>query len=196
MKMSKSQVKIGEDYKKFVYEFHKSMTTNKITLVYEGEINQEITNVFSEMAEAGMDETEHETTRKRVYHVMVECLQNICKHADEKGYTEDIGRGKGILMVGNDDSQYSITTGNAISNDNIGGVVEMLDRINGMTPEEVKSTYKQMIREARLSDKGGAGLGFVDMVKKTGNPIEYLIHPINNDRSFLVIVSRVNRILE
>ena len=194
--MAESQVKIGEDYKKFVYKFHESMVENKIMLVYEGEINQEITNVFSEMAEAGMEETEHETTRKRVYHVMVECLQNICKHADEKEYTEDIGRGKGILMVGNNDDQYSITTGNIISNENISGLAEMLDRINAMSPDEIKKTYKEMIRAARLSEKGGAGLGFIDMVKKTGNPIEYLVHPIDDEKSFIVIVSRVNRILE
>ena len=159
------------------------------------EINQEITNVFSEMAEAGMD-SEHETTKKRVYHVMVECLQNICKHADEKEFTEDIGRGKGILLVGNDSEQYSITTGNIISNENISGLAEMLDRINAMNPDEIKKTYKQMIRDARLSDKGGAGLGFIDMVKKTGNPIEYLVHQIDDEKSFLVIVSRVNRIAQ
>ena len=194
--MVKSEVKIGADYKKFVYKFHESMVENKITLVYEGEINQEITNVFSEMAEAGMEETEHETTKKRVYHVMVECLQNICKHADEKEFTDDIGRGKGILLVGNDNDQYSITTGNTISNENIDGLAEMLDRINAMSPDEIKKTYKQMIREARLSDKGGAGLGFIDMVKKTGNPIEYMVHPIDDDKSFLVIISRVNRIKE
>jgi len=194
--MAESEVKIGEDYKKFVYKFHESMVSNKIMLVYEGEINQEITNVFSEMAEAGMEETEHETTRKRVYHVMVECLQNICKHADEKEYTLDVGRGKGILMVGNDETQYSITTGNVISNSSIDGLAEMLDRINAMNPDEIKSTYKQMIREARLSDKGGAGLGFIDMVKKTGNPIEYLVQPIDDEKSFIVIVSRVNRIVE
>lgn len=193
--MKESEVKIGEDYKKFVYKFHESMVENKITLVYEGEINQEITNVFSEMAEAGMEETEHETTRKRVYHVMVECLQNICKHADEKEYTDDVGRGKGILMVGNNNEHYSITTGNIIANKNIAGLAEMLDRINAMSPDEIKSTYKQMIREARLSDKGGAGLGFIDMVKKTGNPIEYLVHPIDDEASFIVIVSRVNRII-
>lgn len=194
--MEESEVKIGEDYKKFVYKFHESMVTNKIMLVYEGEINQEITNVFSEMAEAGMEETEHETTRKRVYHVMVECLQNICKHADEKEYTEDIGRGKGILMVGNDEAQYSITTGNIISNNSIDGLAEMLDRINAMNPDQIKVAYKEMIRAARLSDKGGAGLGFIDMVKKTGNPIEYLVQPIDDEKSFIVIVSRVNRIVE
>jgi len=194
--MKGAEVSIGDNYKEFVYKFHESMVNNQITLVYEGEINQEITNVFSEMAEAGLGEDTHETTRKRVYHVMVECLQNICKHADDKEYNEDIGRGKGILMVGNGPDHYSITTGNTISNKNIAGLSKMLDGINALSPDEIKQKYKEMIREARLSDKGGAGLGFIDMVKRTGNPIEYLVHPINDEKSFLVIVSRVNRSFE
>ena len=124
------------------------------------------------------------------------CLQNICKHADEKEFIEDVGRGKGILMVGNDHDQYSVTTGNVIANESINGLAEMLDRINAMSPEEIKATYKQMIRDARLSEKGGAGLGFIDMVKKTGNPIDYMVHPINDKKSFLVIISKVDRIKE
>ena len=192
--MNQSKVRMGEDYKKFVYKFHKEMVNNNITLVYEGEINQEITNIFSEMAEASMEAVEHETTKKRVYHVMVECLQNMCKHADEKDFSDDAGRGKGILLVGSDDDEYSVTTGNLIANDNITDLTEMLDKINLMNPEELKKTYKRMIREARLSDKGGAGLGFIDMVKKTGNPIDYMLEPTDDEKSFLIIIAKVKRI--
>lgn len=185
---------MGIDYKKLVYRFYESMVENKVSLIYEGEINQEITSIFSQMAEAGMENTEHETTKRRVYHVMVECLQNICKHSDGENDTRQ--GSKGILLVTNDEEQYSIITGNIISNDNVSGLTEMLEKINAMTSEELKTNYKRMIKESRISDKGGAGLGFIDMVKKTGNSIEYVINPLENeeDKSFLVIVSRVDRI--
>lgn len=184
----------GTYYKDFIHQFCESMINHNISLVYEGEISQQIINVFSKIAEAKLEEDEHEITKRRVYHVMVECLQNICKHADEKEFTNEVGRGKGILLVGNNNKQYSITTGNVISNENIDGLAEMLDRINAMNPDEIKKTYKQMLREARLSDKGGAGLGFIDMVKKTGNPVQYLVKKVDNEVSFLVITSRVDRV--
>lgn len=193
--MKEPEITIGDDYKKFVFTFHESMIQNDIMLMYEGEVNQEVTNVFSEMAETGVNVDEHETTRKRVYHVMVESLQNICKHASDEAYQHDQGRGKGILIVGSSTDQYTITTGNKILNKNIGNVKEILDRLNPMSPEEIKGEYKQMIRAAKLSDKGGAGLGFIDMIKRTGNPIEYLINPISDDISFLVLASRVDRVL-
>lgn len=181
------------DYKKFVYDFHKNMIDHKVTLVYEGEINQAITRAFSALTEKNMnEEQESSTTVKRVYHVMVECLQNICKHADD---LEAEGRfsGTGIFMVGQSSNAYSIMTGNSISNEKKAALTEMLTRLNEMDHEEVKNYYKKVIKESKLSDRGGAGLGFIDIVKKTGNKIDFHFEPIDKETSFFILVSKIDK---
>ena len=183
-------------YKDFIHQFRESMIDNKISLVYEGEITQQIVNVFSKIAEAKMDGNEHEVTKRRVYHVMVECLQNVCKHGDEEEHSGDHGTGKGILLVGNNESQYMVTTGNMIGNEHVDSLVSTLNRINSLSPQEIKESYKQALRDSTISHKGGAGLGFIDMIKKTGNPVEFNIKKVNDESSFLVIGSRVDRIFE
>ena len=183
-------------YKDFIHQFRESMVNNKISLVYEGEITQQIVSVFSKIAEAKMDGNEHEVTKRRVYHVMVECLQNICKHGDEKEYTDDRAIGKGILLVGNNESQYMVTTGNMIGNEHVDSLVSMLNRINALSPSEIKASYKKALKESIISDKGGAGLGFIDMVKKTGNPVDFNVKKVNDKFSFLVIGSKVDRIFD
>ena len=183
-------------YKDFIHQFRESMVNNKISLVYEGEITQQIVSVFSKIAEAKMDGNEHEVTKRRVYHVMVECLQNICKHGDEKEYTDDRAIGKGILLVGNNESQYMVTTGNMIGNEHVDSLVSMLNRINALSPSEIKASYKKALKESVISDKGGAGLGFIDMVKKTGNPVDFNVKKVNDKFSFLVIGSKVDRIFD
>ena len=167
-----------------------------ISLVYEGEISQQIVSVFSKIAEAKMQGKEHEVTKRRVYHVLVECPQNICKHGDEKEYSDDKAIGKGILLVGNNDSQYMVSTGNLISNKHVKPLTSILEMVNSLNPKEIKEKYKQALRESVISEKGGAGLGFIDMVKKTGNPIQYLIRDVDDEYSFLTITSRVDRISE
>lgn len=183
-------------YKNFIHEFRESMIGHNVSLVYEGEISQQIVNVFSKIAEAKLEGKEHEVTKRRVYHVMVECMQNICKHADEKEYSDNKEIGKGILLVGNDASQYMVTTGNVIENDHVDKLVATLERVNALSPQEIKDQYKQSLLNSTISDKGGAGLGFIDMIKKTGNPVDYLIKKIDNEISFLVISSKVNRIFK
>ncbi len=170
------------------------MVDQKLTLVYEGEVNQTITKAFTSLAEKNLGETEDDTTtKKRVYHVMVECLQNICKHADDIYAGKTGSPGTGIFLVGQDASNYTVTTGNVISNDKIAGLQELIDTINKLEPEELKVFYRTRLKETRLSDKAGAGLGFIDIARKTGNKIGIHFEPINDKTSFFIIKTTITR---
>ncbi len=189
-----SVINDSKSYMDFVYQFHKTMITQNLTLVYEGEINQEITKAFTALAERKVSSTEDSSkTKKRLYHVMVECLQNVGKHADNEktGYPETPG--KGIFVVGEYKGQYTVTTGNVIANEKAEDVKSVLTKINIMSPEEVKKYYKKSIVESRLSEKAGAGLGFIDIVKKTGNNIVYHFEKINDKTCFMILKSTINR---
>jgi hypothetical protein len=69
----------------FVYDFYRRMKNNKISFAYEGEISHEITKAFSSLAESHIAiDNESSTLQKKVFHVMVESLQNISKHFDQQ----------------------------------------------------------------------------------------------------------------
>lgn len=178
----------------FVYEFYKSMKAHEITLVYEGEITHQITKAFTSLTESNMaKEDEPGTVQRKVFHVMVECLQNISKHADDFTSSDFLFSGRGIFLVSKGDDEYSVTTGNAVDNDRIEELTEMLENINKMNKEELKTLYKRQMKEGRLSDKGGAGLGFIDIKRKTGRDLEYHFLPISDDTSFFLLTSTIGR---
>ncbi len=192
--MEKTKIEVGTDYMDFVSKFHQTIRNENIMLVYEGEITQTIAKAFSSMTEQGFDdETDSSRTQKRVYHVMIECLQNVAKHADDEITGEPEIPGRGIFMISNNENEYTVTTGNIVANDKITIIKEMLDKFNALDPDEIKAEYKRMIKESRLSEKAGAGLGFIDIVKKTGNNIEYYFDEINDKTSFFIQKSVVNR---
>ncbi len=192
--MDKHNVK---GFLEFVYDFYRSMKAHEITLVYEGEITHQITKAFTSLTESNMaKEDESSTVQKKVFHVMVECLQNISKHADTFGSDEYLFAGRGIFMVSKGNEDYHVTTGNVIENRKIDELTDMLEEINTLDKEGLKQLYKKQMREGRLSDKGGAGLGFIDIVRKTGNKLEYHFLPIDETNSFFLLSSSVNRINE
>lgn len=192
--MEETIIKVGTNYMDFVSKFHQTIRNQNIMLVYEGEITQTITKAFSSMTEQNFDDQiDSSTTQKRVYHVMVECLQNVAKHADEETTGEPEIPGRGIFMISDTENQYTVTTGNIVSNDKIDTIKGMLDKFNSLKPDEIKDEYKRMIKESRLSEKAGAGLGFIDIVKKTGNKIEYHFDKINDKTSFFIQKSVINR---
>ncbi|MBN2524665.1 MAG: SiaB family protein kinase [Bacteroidales bacterium] len=178
----------------FVYEFYKTMKAHEITLVYEGEITHQITKAFTSLTESNMaKDDEPGNVQRKVFHVMVECLQNISKHADDFMSSDFLFSGRGIFLVSKGENEYSVTTGNAVDNDRIEELTNMLETINKMDKDGLKGLYKKQMKEGRLSDKGGAGLGFIDIKRKTGKELEYHFLPISNDTSFFLLTSTISR---
>ncbi len=169
------------------------MVDQKLMLVYEGEVNQAITKAFSNLAEKNMEEFEESTTTKmRVYHVMIECLQNICKHADDIEGESGV-KTRAIFVVGKEQNEYFVSTGNVVINEKLPHIEEWVTMVNCLDEDDLKSLYKTRIKEAKISEKGGAGLGLIDIVRKTGNQLEYHFEPLDDNYSFFVLKSKIPR---
>lgn len=178
----------------FVYDFYKTMKAHEITLVYEGEITHQITKAFTSLTESNMSkELESNTVQRKVFHVMVECLQNISKHADAFTKNDYVYSGRGIFLVSKGQDDYSVTTGNVIDNYKLDDLKSMLEQINSLDKEGLKELYKTQMKEGRLSDKGGAGLGFIDIARKTGKKLAYHFLPVSDDTSFFLLTSTISR---
>jgi len=192
--MAENNKKDVKGFLEFVYEFYKSMKEHEITLVYEGEITHQITKAFTSLTESNMaKEEENNSVQKKVFHVMVECLQNISKHADDFGTNEYMFSGRGIFLVAKGKNDYTVTTGNAVENTKIEDLKKLLEQVNSLDKEELTELYKKQIKEGRLSDKGGAGLGFIDIKRKTGKNLDYHFLPINDEASFFLLTSTIGR---
>jgi hypothetical protein len=189
---SKNKITTVQEFLEYVYSFYRSMAANNVSLVYEGEITHQITKAFTSLTEANMAlEEESNNVQKKVFHVMVECLQNISKHAES--INQKTSAGRGIFLVSKEDGEYSITTGNIVNNGKVEVLKEALEKINSLDKDGLKQLYKHQIREGRLSEKGGAGLGFIDIARKTGRSIEYNFLPIDDNYSFFILISKISR---
>lgn len=176
---------------KYVYDLHQTMLERNLILVYEGEFTQEITKSVLAMAERNMDSIGEESSIKRkVFNVMVECLQNIVKHSDT---IEDKTQNSAIFMIGKHNNEYIITSGNAVKNDHVDDLKKKLEHINSLDKDGLKELYKEIIKSGSLSEKGGAGLGFVDMARKSGQGLEFGFEKLNSEYMFFSLQTRIPR---
>ena len=177
----------------FIYDLHRTMMSQKLILVYQGDFTQESTKSILSMAERNLDSSGEESSIKRkVFNVMVEALQNIVKHSDElvDGQTRSHAA---IFLIGRESNRYSIMSGNPIRKTNVAGLKDKLDRINGLDKDGLKDLYKDIIKNTTISDKGGAGLGFVDMARKSGEKLEFDFPDMNNEYCFFCLKVNVPR---
>src|SRR6185436_16925400 len=130
----------------YIYDLHRTMMAQKLILVYQGEFTQESTKSILAMAERNLDTTgEDSSIRRKVFNVMVEALQNIVKHSDEL-IDGAIRSHAAIFLIGRDEKQYSIMSGNPIRKTNITKLSEALQTINSLDKEGLKEMYKEIIK--------------------------------------------------
>jgi len=171
----------------FAYAFHQQMRKEELILAYEGEVSQGLTKAFSAMAEESLEkENVDNRVKRQVFHVMVESLQNLSKHTDHSTTGEPMRPGQGIFLVGRANGAFYVVSGNSVANDKVAGLRERLDEINSKAPDELKAYYKEKLKASRLSEKAGAGLGFIDMAKKTGSKVHYQFIELNEKTSFFL----------
>lgn len=176
---------------KSVLSIYDEMQSTGISLVYFGEFSQAITTLFTSMSENEMARNgEDRKVMRKVYHTMVETLQNLNKHSDE--YSDNSKIGKGMYMIGKSADSYFIISSNKIRNQRIAKIAQTLNDINKKSKAELDQLHKEQLRYGYLSSKGGAGLGFIDIVRKTGQPLDFYFFPVNNDTSLFVMRIELN----
>jgi hypothetical protein len=177
----------------YIYDLHRTMMSQNLILVYQGDFTQETTKSILTMAERNLDSSGEESAIKRkVFNVMVEALQNIVKHSDELVDGEKRSHAA-IFLIGREANRYSIMSGNPIRKDNVAGLQKKLEQINALDKDGLKELYKEIIKNTTISDKGGAGLGFVDMARKSGAKLEFSFPEMNAEYCFFCLKVNVPR---
>jgi len=126
---------------------------------------------------------------KRILSVMIEALENIYKYSDQfENNHEILNKYLPTFCLDRNAHQYIIRTTNPIRNDHIPLLKEKIEFVNSRSPEELRLLYRQTIMNGKFTDKGGAGLGLIEIAKITGNPIEYGFDPVNNDFSIYNLI--------
>jgi hypothetical protein len=52
--------------------------------------------------------------------------------------------------------------------------------------------YKKQIKEGKLSPKGGAGLGLIDIARKTGETLNYHFLQLDDNNYFFILEVEIN----
>jgi hypothetical protein len=176
---------------KFIEDLFKEMHSRRLILTYQGEFTQDITKSVLTMAERNLESRgEQSTVKRKVFNVMVECLQNIVKHS----YKGENILDKAIFIIGQVDETYEIATGNFIKEVEIQALSDKIEEVNNLDKAGLKTLYKEIIKDKNgLSERGGAGLGLVDMARKSGHKIEYSFNEYDSEHSFFSLKTRISR---
>lgn len=175
-----------------IFEFYDKMEDSNIMLSFKGEVTSDLLTSILQIMETKMDHIEESPKiKKKVYNILVECLQNLYHHIDDDDPDTVRNERNALFMIGKVDGEYSIMTGNYILNENIDGLKVKLEKINNMDKDELKAFYKEVLNNGEMSAKGGGGLGMIDIARKSGNKLEFGFSKIDDKFSFFSLNVKV-----
>lgn len=129
---------------------------------------------------------------KRLYAIIVECLENISRHSLKNRENENLP--DPFLSVRKQGNEIIIVAGNPVSEDNRMKIARRISQINNLDEAGLRLLYDERINSELKPLENGAGLGFIMMALKSGNRIEYSLTDTNSSCAFIEIQIAVSNI--
>jgi hypothetical protein len=171
-----------------INRIREKINKERLMFVYRGVVTNENSSSLLMLLEKEMESSEFGFVgRKRLFMFVLESLQNVTRHSDRNQYAE-----MSLVVYSKTEYGYTVTTGNVIETQRIEALKDKLDEINNLEAGEIRSVYREMLSHAEFSNKGGAGLGLIEMAKKTGNKLDYDFISLDDRLSYFILSKTVD----
>lgn len=160
--------------------------SNSDTLIaYKGRMSDHFFNcMLSEVEEKLQLENPPLKLQKKVINIIIEVFQNIQHYLKNIEIQSSDKFNTIIFLLCKADNGFTIYVGNYIKNESVRVLRERIDKINELDYEELKKLYRFKLENESFQAGGGAGLGIIDIARKSGTKISYNFEVINTSFSF------------
>lgn len=178
---------VTEQFKELLNLFNKDQS---VLLSHEGELSkEEIAKLEGDVESMVSSLNIAKGPLKKIFFISVETLQNMLIH----GHKNSEGHQANFFILSKNGVKFNITSANLVTNSAIPALQKQIEVINSFDDEKaLKAYYLEHLENNQLSDKGGAGLGFITIGMKSGNKLKTEFKKINDDYSMFLLTSTVN----
>lgn len=155
-------------------------------LSVRGEIDQE---AFGNIIEQ-LEEHEAELKLKQFSSfkiIVTEVVQNMIKyafksHANHPEYEMQLN-----ICYDAHKQKYFVRGGNVLQREQLETVKKRMDEVNGLDKEGLKALYRERRKSGEKSHNRGAGIGFLEMAKRSSEPLEYKSGNLDSQLAYLTL---------
>ena len=167
------------------------ISAENLNYIYRGNFTKNFTKNIIALAENSFkDENASSDLKRKVYHVMVEGVQNIARHQAKPSQVKDIVFA--FFTIKRETGKYLLTTGNLVENNQIENLTQRINRVNNLSKEELKAYHKEVLKSGRISEDGGAGLGLIDIARRSGEKLNFIFNPVSDSLSYFYLQTEIS----
>ena len=177
---------------KQTYEFRGYLQEHGIIFCYSGYMTEGVLTGIGNAIKKKMEiEDTDKRTSKGLFSIFVEQVQNVIRYSAE-GVPEDADDADlelryGVLTIGKVDKSYFVSCGNLIRNSDVGRLSASLEHIQTLDKDGLKTLYKETLRDKTPENSKGAGVGFIDIARRSERGFEFDFEKLDDDYSYFCL---------
>ncbi|MDN3522521.1 biofilm regulation protein kinase SiaB [Halomonas ramblicola] len=169
-----------------------SYERDRIMLCFNGPISRSLIEEIGKALRNYLD-TQQATPSSAmdVFAVYIEMTQNIRHYARRQGY-DDRQASATVAVAQDAEGHYLVSAGNLVEEADGERLVRTIESLAALDRAELKAAYKRQLRRPRDAEgDAGAGLGLLDMARKSSHPLEASLQPLPSRQSFFSLTATI-----
>ncbi len=176
-----------------LYDQYLTFRKDDLTFIYQGDLSDEDTAKIISLSDFNLGNTkEFKRLRKRISFLMAESFQNILRHK-EVSASNDHSEQNSFFLTRSLNGSFYIISGNPIPREKTQALKKKLDHVNELSPEAIKKSYLQILSEGDFSNKGGAGLGLIEIARRSGKKLVFDFEKLDDQYMMFYLQIRLHQ---
>lgn len=175
-----------------IYDLYQEMTSHRIISAYHGEFSQSVIEMLLKQAKNDLVRRNLDLKIvKKTYSVLIEVLENIFKHTVRRDSNGEIDT-EAVVLLSSADDGINITVGNVTTREEADRLKDKINLINGLDKSELLKMHTDVLKNGVISEKGGAGLGLIEISLKSNNKIECFFNEYKKNLVFFALQTKIS----
>ncbi len=175
-----------------VFEHYQMMRTHHLIFGYRGFLTNDLISSILTLTESRLKDLPAPFKKKKsIINIIIEGLQNILYHGESVEENGIMGH-HCIFLMGQRTNEYFIQFGNFISNSEVAALRSKLSYFNSLKQEQVQQLYLDILDKGDVSDKGGAGLGILRVIRDSDRTMDFTFIPVDERQSFYCMEIKIS----
>jgi len=169
---------MNTDSTKKIYD---KMVNQKFVVSLMGNFDQDLLLSLINITEnklSGMDV--HDSLKRKIFHFMVECSQNLLKSDKESDVLSD-----NIFLIGQEGESYNVHLGGILPKATVQNLIETVEEVNTLKRSDLRKSYYDRLFVTKLGSDNLLLLSMLSIARKTGQNIDYELIELDEVNSFL-----------
>lgn len=175
-----------------IYDLYQEMTKGRIISAYHGDFSQAVIEMLLKQAKLDLSRKKLELkVFKKAYGVLIEVLENILKHT-VKIENDPETDSEAIVLLSSTEDGITISVGNVTTTEEAKMLEQKINQVNSLDKSGLQLLHTEILKNGSISEKGGAGLGLIEISIKSNNKIEYFFNEYKKNLVFFALQTKIN----